>query len=215
MSFRLKIILGLVVIQLLLLVMLVWSSLNFLRGSNEVELSNRASAIAEILASTLEDKLLSGDHAGLLEHIREILGLPGTVYVRILDRSGTVAAQGGEATVLGRPFVEDFLFEDVNDGVYDVSADIVRGGETIGRVQLGVTVRSISTIMDAARRAGLELGGRVMWLSVWEQNPRAIAFYAKVGFRDVGSADFHVGSDRQTDRILVTALDGSRSAGGS
>ncbi|MFN8059051.1 MAG: GNAT family N-acetyltransferase [Vicinamibacterales bacterium] len=70
-------------------------------------------------------------------------------------------------------------------------------------------------LMDAARRAGLELGGRVMWLSVWEQNPRAIAFYAKVGFRDVGSADFHVGSDRQTDRILVTALDGSRSAGGS
>lgn len=152
MSFRLKIILGLVVIQLLLLVILVGSSLNFLRGSNEVELSNRASSIAELLASTLEDKLLVGDQSGLMNHINEILALPGTVYVRINNSAGSVVAEGGEAAALGRTFVEDFLFEDVDDGVYDVTADIVRNGETVGSVQLGLTVQSINTIMDAARR---------------------------------------------------------------
>jgi len=152
MSFRLKIILGLVVIQLLLLVILVWSSLNFLRTSNEIELSSRASSIAEILASTLEDKLLAADQPGLTGHINDILALPGTVYVRILNRAGAVVAEGGDAAALGRAFVEDFLFEDVDDGIYDVTDDIVRGGVAMGSVQLGLTTRSINTIMDAARR---------------------------------------------------------------
>ena len=61
-------------------------------------------------------------------------------------------------------------------------------------------------LMSAAHEAARELGGRHLWLSVWERNPRAIAFYTKVGFVDVGSTDFYVGPDRQTDRVLVAVL---------
>ncbi len=60
-----------------------------------------------------------------------------------------------------------------------------------------------ATLMSAVREAALDLGGRCLWLGVWERNRRAIAFYSKVGFTDVGSHDFYVGSDRQTDRVLV------------
>jgi GNAT superfamily N-acetyltransferase len=63
----------------------------------------------------------------------------------------------------------------------------------------GLAGRLIAAVVDVA----LELGGRSLWLSVWERNARAIAFYGKHGFRDVGAADFWVGSDCQTDRILV------------
>ena len=45
-----------------------------------------------------------------------------------------------------------------------------------------------------------------MWLGVWERNPRAIAFYLKAGFVQVGSHVFMVGSDRQTDWVLVSPL---------
>ncbi|MEM1248604.1 MAG: GNAT family N-acetyltransferase [Acidobacteriota bacterium] len=62
-------------------------------------------------------------------------------------------------------------------------------------------------LMAAAVRTGVALGGQHLWLSVWEKNPRAIAFYAKEGFTDVGSADFWVGSDRQTDRILLREIE--------
>ena len=61
-------------------------------------------------------------------------------------------------------------------------------------------------LMDAAHAAARELGGLLLWLSVWERNPRAIAFYRKCGFGDVGSADFFVGPDRQTDRIMVAPV---------
>jgi GNAT superfamily N-acetyltransferase len=61
-------------------------------------------------------------------------------------------------------------------------------------------------LMAAARDAGRELGGHTLWLGVWERNPRAIAFYEKCGFRDVGSQAFLLGSDLQTDRIMVAGL---------
>ena len=61
-------------------------------------------------------------------------------------------------------------------------------------------------LMAAARQAAREFGGEHLWLGVGERNPRAIAFYAKTGFRDVGSTVFHVGPDPQTDRVLVSPL---------
>jgi diamine N-acetyltransferase len=61
-------------------------------------------------------------------------------------------------------------------------------------------------LMDGAYEAARELGGLSLWLSVWERNERAIAFYAKCGFTDAGTKVFMVGSDRQTDRVYVRSL---------
>lgn len=99
-------------------------------------------------------------------------------------------------------------------------AQVRRGGKTpkcvdvMGPVELwrfyvqkdlhggGIAHRLMAEVMDAAR----ELGGQNIWLSVWERNPRAISFYGKHGFRDLGAEDFWVGSDCQTDRILVATV---------
>jgi ribosomal protein S18 acetylase RimI-like enzyme len=60
--------------------------------------------------------------------------------------------------------------------------------------------------MAAVRAAAREFGGQQLWLSVWERNPRALSFYKKEAFVDVGSTDFYVGSDRQTDRVMLAGL---------
>jgi ribosomal protein S18 acetylase RimI-like enzyme len=52
-------------------------------------------------------------------------------------------------------------------------------------------------------------GAMTLWLGVWEQNERAKAFYRKAGFTDVGSQIFTVGSDAQTDRIMVRRIGSS------
>lgn len=49
-------------------------------------------------------------------------------------------------------------------------------------------------------------GGRTLWLGVWERNSRAIAFYRKSGFIDVGTHVFQLGSDPQTDRLMSKPL---------
>lgn len=45
-----------------------------------------------------------------------------------------------------------------------------------------------------------------LWLGVWERNPRAIAFYARWGFRRVGEQRFLVGSDAQRDHVMMLSL---------
>ncbi len=46
----------------------------------------------------------------------------------------------------------------------------------------------------------------VMWLGVWEYNPRAQAFYTKNGFREVGKHTFQLGTDPQTDLLMQKEL---------
>jgi ribosomal protein S18 acetylase RimI-like enzyme len=67
----------------------------------------------------------------------------------------------------------------------------------------GVARDLMRTVFAAAARAGADC----IWLGVWEHNPRAIAFYRKLGFRIVGDHPFMLGQDRQRDLILVTEID--------
>lgn len=68
-------------------------------------------------------------------------------------------------------------------------------------------------LMAAARAEARRLGAETIWLGVWERNARAIAFYAKCGFVEVGSHLFPVGNDPQIDRIMVSPLAGDKIAG--
>ncbi|RED96671.1 GNAT family N-acetyltransferase [Marinoscillum furvescens] len=42
---------------------------------------------------------------------------------------------------------------------------------------------------------------RYIWLGVWEHNPKAIAFYEKLGFERIGFHDFQLGDEVQRDYI--------------
>jgi ribosomal protein S18 acetylase RimI-like enzyme len=59
------------------------------------------------------------------------------------------------------------------------------------------------TLMMETVRHAKAGGARTLWLGVWEHNARAIAFYRKHGFRQVGSHAFLLGSDRQTDLLMA------------
>ncbi|MEJ0086301.1 MAG: GNAT family N-acetyltransferase [Pseudomonadota bacterium] len=61
-------------------------------------------------------------------------------------------------------------------------------------------------LMEAAKARARRRGATCLWLGVWERNARAQAFYAKHGFRKVGNHIFVVGSDPQTDDVLLCDL---------
>ena len=61
-------------------------------------------------------------------------------------------------------------------------------------------------LMDASLARAREEGRDVMWLGVWEYNPRAQRFYEKNGFRVVGSHVFQLGEDAQTDLLMQREL---------
>jgi ribosomal protein S18 acetylase RimI-like enzyme len=61
-------------------------------------------------------------------------------------------------------------------------------------------------LMEAVRAIGRGAGGTVAWLSVWEGNRRAIRFYEKCGFREVGRAPYRFGDRIEMDWVMSSAL---------
>lgn len=62
----------------------------------------------------------------------------------------------------------------------------------------GIAVQLMAALLDCARDGNAD----VVWLGVWEHNPRAISFYRKAGFTDVGEHLFMLGGDPQRDIIM-------------
>jgi GNAT superfamily N-acetyltransferase len=159
-----------------------------------------ASALAEFASRTFTETFGAENRPqDLAAHLRSAFG---------------VAQQGAE---LASPDVVTLLVE--SDGTLAAFAQ-VRRGPAPGCVTEAAPVelwrfyvdrpwqgRGLAQrLMASVRQAAYQLGGNCLWLGVWERNLRAIAFYQKCGFRDVGSHDFWLGTDRQTDRVMVMSF---------
>ncbi|MBW2436123.1 MAG: PAS domain S-box protein [Deltaproteobacteria bacterium] len=151
MSFRLKTIIGIALIEALTLSLLIWTSLNFLKTSNERALMERASTTALMFATMTTDTVLSFDLASLESFIEELLKNPGVVYGRIISTSDGLLAERGDSKMLAKAFVADTDFRSVDDSVYDVESRISVEGVDYGVVQVGLSIKALQQLFDSAR----------------------------------------------------------------
>lgn len=61
-------------------------------------------------------------------------------------------------------------------------------------------------LMQNARDTATRAGSDVLWLGVWEHNPKAMAFYRKFGLEIVGTNAFMLGEERQRDLVMAVKL---------
>jgi diamine N-acetyltransferase len=61
-------------------------------------------------------------------------------------------------------------------------------------------------LMQEALAAAAREGCDVLWLGVWEHNPKAMAFYRRFGLEIVGTHAFMLGQDRQRDLVMSVKL---------
>ncbi len=66
----------------------------------------------------------------------------------------------------------------------------------------GLARRLIDDVIGQSRQEGATR----LWLTVWERNARAIAFYKKSGFVVSGETTFDLGGDVQTDLVMELDL---------
>jgi diamine N-acetyltransferase len=66
----------------------------------------------------------------------------------------------------------------------------------------GVAQALMAACLDEMKARGSD----VVWLGVWERNPRAIAFYKKFGFIECGEHVFHLGHDPQIDIVMTRSI---------
>ncbi len=151
MSFRLKTILGVALIEAVLLTILVWSGLRYIESTNEREFVQRAQATVNSFAVTAKDAVLATDLDSLESFVSEVMTNPGVLYARVVDSDGQVLAAEGDATARGRAFSSDSTLEDAADGVFDTSAMIRESGVDFGRVDIGVSVSTLRSVIEEAR----------------------------------------------------------------
>lgn len=66
----------------------------------------------------------------------------------------------------------------------------------------GVAPALMAACADEARRRGAD----ALWLSAWQEAPRALAFYRRAGFEVVGTATFTFGDRLDDDFVMARRL---------
>lgn len=147
MSFRLKTILGIALIEIVLLSILVFSSMRFLQDSNEAQLVERAQTSAQLFATMAADTVVSMDLATLDEMVAKTITTPGIRYLRVRHAQGMVLSEQGEAVSLSKPFEADTTIADAQtDQTFDVSAVIEVEGVVFGTIELGQDTGSLEVL---------------------------------------------------------------------
>jgi ribosomal protein S18 acetylase RimI-like enzyme len=122
--------------------------------------------------------------------LAEDMKRPGTIYFLAVDDR----KPAGYAKISAAP---------LPDGVDDASAlQIERLYAQRQYLGKRVGYMLMKTCVDFAQKKG----ARTLWLGVWENNSRAIAFYEKNGFRKFGQQSFMLGDDTQTDWLMKKEL---------
>lgn len=158
MSFRLKTIIGIAIIEGTLLAVLILSGLWYISNSSQKEFVDRGDSIAKAFSVTAKDALLTSDIASLESFVEEALSFPGVLYAQIKNEDDLVLVFAGDELFKNKEFVEDVDFASVDDGVLDKSAEILESGVKFGRVEIGLDIRNLLELTSKAKQYGLSLG---------------------------------------------------------
>lgn len=164
MSFRLKTILGIALIEVVVLGILVLTSLHDLRTSNERELRTRAQTTAQLLATMTGDAVVSFDLATLDALVGQALTNEGLLYVQIKSADGLVLSGGGAIPPLLENATNAAIDEDLSDDSVDVSAPIEISGRQFGLVEIGLSLSLLNDVVATGSRRMLSIAGAEIFL---------------------------------------------------
>ncbi|USD67799.1 response regulator [Vibrio sp. SCSIO 43136] len=152
MTLRAKTILGIALIEIVLLLLLIFSAMSFLADSNERQLIQRAHATASMFAHASTNALLATDLATLDDLGDQIMQLEDVLYLRIVKQD-QVLVQKGENVLQNHTPVLDESLKTVTDGIFDTREYITFHGETYGYVDMGYSTAAIDTLLSQARQS--------------------------------------------------------------
>ena len=61
-------------------------------------------------------------------------------------------------------------------------------------------------LLEWSEAQGAARGAKATWLSVWEHNGPALAFYDRLGFTKLGTTDFKLDDEDQHDEVLTRTI---------
>ena len=153
MSFRLKTVLGIAVLEIIFLSILIVSGLHYLRVSNEQQLMERSRTTANLVATMTSKAVVAMDIATIDDLLDQTVNNPGIDFARVRLANGVVLSEAGNPTALRAQFVQDTTIASAHrDGRLDVRHAIRVGGNNYGSIELGLNVGALESIRRDASR---------------------------------------------------------------
>lgn len=152
MTLRSKTVLGIAFIEIVVLMVLVFSAMRFLSESNEKQLIQRANSSATMFAHAAKDAVLSTDLATLDDLVNEFMTLEDVAYVRVLRNDKDMAC-AGDKDLLARAMSNDSSLNSVDDGIFDLRTPITNGGVPYAYVDIGFETGPINAMLAQAQKA--------------------------------------------------------------
>lgn len=163
-SFRVKAILGIALIEALLLSILIISVLSFLRDSNQQQLLRHAKTTISTFAAMSADAIISHDLDRLQSSSNSLSHNPGIVFVRIIDEQQRTLIQTGSAQALQTPFVLTADLSQTTGNVFNASQAIEAAGVNYGSVQIGFDISYLEATLSKAEHWSLGIASLEMLL---------------------------------------------------
>ncbi|SMX26251.1 C4-dicarboxylate transport sensor protein DctB [Pelagimonas phthalicica] len=156
MSFRLKTILGIALIELTVMAILIGINQFALGGSASTQLYERAEATARVFANAVSDAVIATDLATLDATVATAMETEDITYLRVRSPSGFVLSEAGDADALAMPFVRDPDFETAtNDHHIDIDTQIVVQGTSYGTIEMAISTLKVENEIAHALRLNL------------------------------------------------------------
>ena len=148
-SFKIKTILGIALIESFLLALIYFTSINSLNETNENQITTRANETSSLISLWVRNSLLTYDVGNTEHFIASLVQGEGLVYIHVKRDDGKTFAYAGDPKYKKIKIVNDLTLKQAQqDGVFDTSRAVLIDGMEIGKVEIGLSVAKLSEFID-------------------------------------------------------------------
>jgi PAS domain S-box-containing protein len=209
-SLRVRLITSVVIIEVVMLSLLVWSNISVIRQAYADRLWDTATGLLEQVAATSGGYLLEVDYASLEEYLRNVTHQEELAYLIVLDRDHQPVVTLGQLPDVFWPTADGHPLS-VNDGILDLSRDILIGTTEMGRVHAGFSLAQMQHAINSARVRSIVIAGTEIILTIFATVFIGVHLTRRLGrlataAQQVGSGDYAVSVPAEIeDEVGMTA----------
>lgn len=164
MSFRLKTILGIALIELVLLAILIASGIGWLRDSNEQQIIANGERLSNTFAIAVRDAIIATDLANLRAFTQEAIRDGDIAYIRVKDDQRLVLAEASSLTDESPAPNYAQTPTEARDGIYDIRYTVYIDEYPVGEIEIGLDVSAFSQLIDDAKKYAISIAALEMVL---------------------------------------------------
>ncbi len=217
-SLRVRLITSVVIIEIVMLSLLVWSNMTVIRKAYADRLWETATGLIEQIANTSGGYLLEIDYASLEEYLRNVAHQKELAYLVVLDRDHRPVVTLGQLPGISWPASDDHPLT-VEDGILDLNREIRIDNMVMGRVYAGFSLAEMRHAINAARLRSIVIAVTEIILTILVTVFIGVRLTRRLGrlataAQQVGSGDYAVSVPTEIeDEVGMTAKAFNRMVG--